>query len=98
VSFSYNLSTFDKLEGNRRVVEGQQERGVSWPKPIVTLLRADPARKIPEKIHMLRPPSWRSWLPYVAHLSKSAFGELKRQHRGAALEWAIAEWIAEHDR
>ncbi|MGH9755442.1 MAG: hypothetical protein ACREA2_21905 [Blastocatellia bacterium] len=37
-------------------------------------------------------------LPYVAHLSKSAFGELKRQHKGAALSSALAEWIAEHDR
>jgi len=36
--------------------------------------------------------------PYVAHLSKSAFGDLKRKHKGAALERAIAEWIAEHDR
>ena len=36
--------------------------------------------------------------PYVAHLSKSAFGELKRKHRGAALERAIAVWIAEHDK
>jgi hypothetical protein len=36
--------------------------------------------------------------PYLGHLSKSAFGELKRQHRGAALEKVIAEWIAEHDR
>jgi hypothetical protein len=31
-------------------------------------------------------------------LSKSAFGKLKRKPRGAALERAIAEWIAEHDR
>jgi hypothetical protein len=37
-------------------------------------------------------------LPHVAHLSKSAFGELKRQHRGATLERAIGAWIAEHDR
>jgi hypothetical protein len=37
-------------------------------------------------------------LPYVAHLSKSAFGELKRQHKGAALERAIAAWIEDHDR
>jgi len=37
-------------------------------------------------------------LPYVAHLSKSAFGELRRQHKGAALEKAIAQWIAERDR
>jgi hypothetical protein len=36
--------------------------------------------------------------PYVAHLSKSAFAEMKRRHRGAALERAIAQWIAEHDR
>jgi hypothetical protein len=36
-------------------------------------------------------------LPYVAHLSKSAFGELKRKHRGATLERAIAAWIAERD-
>lgn len=36
--------------------------------------------------------------PYVAHMSREAFGELKRQHKGAALERAIAEWIADHDR
>jgi hypothetical protein len=80
---------------------------MSWPKPIVTLLRADPARKIPEKdspapsvrrvvvlvicAHLPR-------LPYVAHLSKSAFQEMKRRHRGAALEKAIAQWVADHDR
>jgi hypothetical protein len=34
----------------------------------------------------------------VAHLSKSAFGELKRKHKGAALEKAIAQWIEDHDR
>jgi hypothetical protein len=37
-------------------------------------------------------------LPYVAHLSKSAFAELKRHHRGAALERAIADWIEERDK
>jgi hypothetical protein len=36
--------------------------------------------------------------PYIAHLSREAFRELKRQHRGAALERAIAQWIADHDR
>jgi len=36
--------------------------------------------------------------PYVAHLSKPAFQEMKRQHRGAALERAIAQWVADHDR
>ena len=36
--------------------------------------------------------------PYVAHLSREAFRELKRKHRGAALERAIAHWIEEHDR
>lgn len=36
--------------------------------------------------------------PYVAHMSQEAFRELKRQHRGAALDRAIADWIAEHDR
>ena len=35
---------------------------------------------------------------YLAHLSKEAFREMKRQHRGAALERGIAQWIAEHDR
>src|SRR5262249_962074 len=37
-------------------------------------------------------------LPYVAHLSKSAFQEMRRQHKGVSLEKAIAQWIAEHDR
>lgn len=36
--------------------------------------------------------------PYVAHLSREAFGDLKRKHRGTALERAIAEWIEDHDR
>jgi hypothetical protein len=36
--------------------------------------------------------------PYVAHLSQEAFRELRRQHKGAALEKAIADWIAERDR
>jgi hypothetical protein len=36
--------------------------------------------------------------PYVAHMSQEAFRELKRQHKGAALERAIQGWIAEHDR
>ncbi|HEY6401208.1 MAG TPA: hypothetical protein VI479_07350 [Blastocatellia bacterium] len=36
--------------------------------------------------------------PYVAHMSQEAFRELKRQHRGAALEKAIAQWIADHDK
>jgi hypothetical protein len=36
--------------------------------------------------------------PYVAHLSREAFGELKRKHKGAALERAIAQWIEERDR
>jgi hypothetical protein len=35
--------------------------------------------------------------PYVAHLSREPFQELKRQHKGAQLEKAIAQWIAEHD-
>jgi hypothetical protein len=33
----------------------------------------------------------------IAHLSRIAFQELKRKHRGAAVERAIAEWIAAHD-
>jgi hypothetical protein len=36
--------------------------------------------------------------PYVAHLSREAFRELKGQHRSAALERAIGAWIADHDK
>src|SRR5262245_54476925 len=36
--------------------------------------------------------------PYVSHMSQEAFRELKRQNKGAALERAIAEWIADHDK
>jgi hypothetical protein len=36
--------------------------------------------------------------PYVAHLSKTAFAEMKKRHRGAALEQAIAQWVVEHDK
>ena len=35
--------------------------------------------------------------PYVAHLSKAAFAEMKTAHKGAALDDAIARWIAERD-
>jgi hypothetical protein len=38
-------------------------------------------------------------LPYVAHLSKSAFAEMKKRHKGdRALTAAIAQWVADHDR
>ena len=37
-------------------------------------------------------------LPYVAHLSKSAFADMKKRHRGVALQKAIEAWVAEHDR
>jgi hypothetical protein len=36
--------------------------------------------------------------PYLGHLSKTAFADMKKRHKGAALDRAIAEWIAEHDR
>jgi hypothetical protein len=36
--------------------------------------------------------------PYVAHLSREAFSELKRRHKGVALERAIADWIADHEK
>lgn len=36
--------------------------------------------------------------PYVAHMSRETYGELRRKHKGAALERAIAEWIAAHDK
>jgi hypothetical protein len=36
--------------------------------------------------------------PYVARMAKAVFAEMKRKHKGAALERAIAEWIADHDR
>jgi hypothetical protein len=36
--------------------------------------------------------------PYLAHLSREAFQDLKRQHRGAQFDKAIAQWIADHDR
>lgn len=36
--------------------------------------------------------------PYVGHLSREAFQEMKRKHRGAALEKAVTQWIADHDR
>jgi len=36
-------------------------------------------------------------LQRIGHLSNSAFTEMKKRHRGAALERAIQNWIAEHD-
>lgn len=32
---------------------------------------------------------------YVGHLSKSAYREMKRQHKGAGFAEALADWIAE---
>ena len=36
--------------------------------------------------------------PYTAHLSRTAFQELKRANKGAALEKALSEWVSNHDR
>ena len=36
--------------------------------------------------------------PYLGHLSKSAFADMKKRHKGAALDRAIQEWIEAHDR
>jgi len=36
--------------------------------------------------------------PYLGHLSKSAFADMKKTNRGAQFEKAIARWIADHDR
>jgi hypothetical protein len=35
--------------------------------------------------------------PYVAHLSRTAFEELKRVGKGANLRAAIERWIVDHD-
>lgn len=35
--------------------------------------------------------------PYLGHLSKTAFAEIKKTNKGAALEKAIAQWIKAHD-
>jgi hypothetical protein len=31
-------------------------------------------------------------------MAKAVFQEMKRKHKGTALEKAIAQWIEEHDR
>lgn len=36
--------------------------------------------------------------PYLGHLSRSAFAEMKKANKGAALEKAIQQWIAERDK
>jgi hypothetical protein len=36
--------------------------------------------------------------PYVAHLSKSAFADMKKRHKGKGLSDAISQWIAEHEK
>jgi hypothetical protein len=35
--------------------------------------------------------------PYLGHLSRSAFADMKKTNRGARFEKAIAQWIADHD-
>ncbi len=35
--------------------------------------------------------------PYIGHLSKSAYREMKRQHKGNAFDDALAAWIAERE-
>jgi hypothetical protein len=37
-------------------------------------------------------------LPYLGHLSKSAFQDMRKRHKGKALDSAISRWIADHDR
>lgn len=36
--------------------------------------------------------------PYLGHLSKSAFADIKKANKGAALGKAITRWIADRDR
>ena len=36
--------------------------------------------------------------PYLGHLSKSAFADMKKANKGAQFEKAIAQWIADHDK
>lgn len=36
-------------------------------------------------------------LPRVAHLSKAAFAEMKRRHKGKALDRAIQQWIKDKE-
>jgi hypothetical protein len=36
-------------------------------------------------------------MPYLAHLSKSAFAEMKRKHKGKALDAAIQQWIKDKE-
>lgn len=36
--------------------------------------------------------------PFVAHMSAETYRELKRQHRGAALERAVFDWISSHNK
>jgi hypothetical protein len=36
--------------------------------------------------------------PYVARMAKAVFQDMKRKHKGGALEKAIAAWIEDHDR
>jgi hypothetical protein len=85
---------------------------VSWLKSIVTLLCVDPAPKILEKDSppplaelspapsalVARGPTARAGFLTFARLSKTVFGELRRQRKDVALEKAIAEWIAERGK
>ena len=36
--------------------------------------------------------------PYVAHLSKTAYQQMKREHKGQALADALAQWVRERER
>ena len=36
--------------------------------------------------------------PYLGHLSKSAFADMKKRHKGKSLDSAISAWIADHDQ
>lgn len=71
---------------------------MSWPKPIVTLLRADPGRKILDKDSPLPLAELSSFASLHGASEQAGLQEMKRRHRGAALAQARAQWIADHDR
>ena len=36
--------------------------------------------------------------PYLGHLSRSAFADMKKRHKGKSLDAAISDWICAHDK
>src|SRR5262245_60290562 len=90
-----------KTESHQAIPEGQVPRAMETGSLIGT---APPAACKP--LLYLRKVIWvdtatggkQRKRPYLGHLSKSAFADMKKRHKGKSLDSAISAWVADHDQ